>query len=57
MPKIKKKTKSSNVLKFSFTETLTDLEHRIVWKWNEYHDVDTKRSFALRKTKIIKKYS
>ena len=24
MPKIKKKTKSSNVLKFSFTETLND---------------------------------
>ena len=28
MPKLKKKTKSSNVLKFSFTETLIQLEER-----------------------------
>ena len=28
MPKIQKKTKSSNVLKFSFTQTLTDVRHK-----------------------------
>ena len=29
MPKIEKKTKSSNVLKFSFTETLTVTNYRL----------------------------
>ena len=36
MPKLKKKTKSSNVLKFSFTETLTIILFSLISGWEYF---------------------